>query len=194
MKVLSLLQPWATLVVIGAKKIETRSWNTKYRGPLLIHASKKMTQQQKDLVKTEPFWSELKHLEELPLGKIIGMVELLETSSAKNFLSIKDDKMKSGWAAAVNWDQEIQFGDYSQGRYGWLLSNPVSFTNQIECRGSLSLWDFDYEICRFCGCTDLNCQACIEKTGSACYWVEPGLCSACDTVQNHHKTMKKLAG
>ncbi len=40
MKALSLLQPWATLVVIGVKQIETRSWSTAYRGPLLIHASK----------------------------------------------------------------------------------------------------------------------------------------------------------
>jgi hypothetical protein len=39
MKVISILQPWATLIVSGHKKIETRSWNTSYRGPLLIHAS-----------------------------------------------------------------------------------------------------------------------------------------------------------
>jgi hypothetical protein len=38
MKALSLWQPWATLVSIGAKRIETRSWPTKYRGPLAIHA------------------------------------------------------------------------------------------------------------------------------------------------------------
>lgn len=40
MKALSLTQPWATLVAIGAKKIETRSWSTSYRGPVAIHASK----------------------------------------------------------------------------------------------------------------------------------------------------------
>ena len=39
MTVISLLQPWAQLVVLGAKKIETRSWNTAFRGELLIHAS-----------------------------------------------------------------------------------------------------------------------------------------------------------
>jgi hypothetical protein len=38
MKALSLTQPWASLVVAGAKKLETRSWPTYYRGPLLIHA------------------------------------------------------------------------------------------------------------------------------------------------------------
>jgi ASCH domain len=37
---LSLHQPWASLVALGVKKIETRSWSTRYRGPLLIHAAK----------------------------------------------------------------------------------------------------------------------------------------------------------
>ncbi len=40
MKALSLLQPWVTLVILGVKQIETRSWSTAYRGPLLIHASR----------------------------------------------------------------------------------------------------------------------------------------------------------
>jgi hypothetical protein len=40
MKALTLTQPWATLVAIGAKTIETRSWPTSYRGPLAIHAAK----------------------------------------------------------------------------------------------------------------------------------------------------------
>lgn len=41
MKAISLWQPWASLVAVGAKKIETRSWATKYRGSLAIHATKK---------------------------------------------------------------------------------------------------------------------------------------------------------
>jgi hypothetical protein len=42
MKALTLIQPWATLVALGEKQIETRSWDTKYRGPLAIHAGKKI--------------------------------------------------------------------------------------------------------------------------------------------------------
>ncbi len=38
MRTLTLTQPWATLVALGAKTIETRSWQTSYRGPLAIHA------------------------------------------------------------------------------------------------------------------------------------------------------------
>ena len=40
MKALTLHQPWATLVAVGEKRIETRSWSTDYRGPLAIHAGK----------------------------------------------------------------------------------------------------------------------------------------------------------
>lgn len=39
MKVITIWQPWASLIVLGHKKIETRGWATKYRGPLLIHAA-----------------------------------------------------------------------------------------------------------------------------------------------------------
>lgn len=40
MNALTLMQPWATLVAIGAKRIETRSWATRYRGPSAIHAAR----------------------------------------------------------------------------------------------------------------------------------------------------------
>jgi hypothetical protein len=34
--------------------------------------------------------------------------------------------------------------------------------------------------CRKCGCTDLDCRGCIERTGVPCHWVEKDLCSACE--------------
>ncbi len=41
MKAISIWQPWASLIAIGAKQIETRSWATGYRGLLVIHAAKR---------------------------------------------------------------------------------------------------------------------------------------------------------
>lgn len=43
---------------------------------------------------------------------------------------------------------------------------------------------FDEQRCRVCGCTDLDCSGCIERTGQPCYWVEEDLCSACAERQN----------
>ncbi len=59
MKALSLTQPWATLVAIGAKRIETRGWWTAYRGELLIHATKTMPRDCRELCDDEPFKSAL---------------------------------------------------------------------------------------------------------------------------------------
>src|SRR5580765_8422282 len=55
MKILSLHQPWASLVAIGAKRYETRSWKTDYRGPIAIHAAKKWDATLCRLCHGEPF-------------------------------------------------------------------------------------------------------------------------------------------
>lgn len=154
MKVLSLLQPWATLVVIGAKKIETRSWNTKYRGDILIHASKNKKIAEEIIYKfpfnkvmveyfnhdTEPY------IEDLPFGAIIGKVNICTTSAVETLPQINGQELviRGGEYNGKIWkmtEQEIAFGDYSPGRYAWLLSDPIKFEKPIPCKGSLSLWD-----------------------------------------------------
>ena len=54
MKVLSLTEPYATLIKEKKKFVETRSWKTNYRGTLYIHASltniKKVDKENKDLM------------------------------------------------------------------------------------------------------------------------------------------------
>ncbi|MFL5577327.1 MAG: ASCH domain-containing protein [Gemmatimonadaceae bacterium] len=54
MKALTLTQPWATLVAIGAKTIETRSWPTHYRGEVAIHAAKGFPDWARQIVDGEP--------------------------------------------------------------------------------------------------------------------------------------------
>lgn len=146
MKVISLLQPWATLVVIGAKKIETRSWNTKYRGPVLIHASKAMKPFQKDLC-YQPFFKEYMDgvHDDLPLGAIIGKANLINTAPTSYFLSFFGDNPKTGLAAQLNAEQEKAFGDYSPWRYGWLFSDPVQFIQPMPAKGSLGLWNYEID-------------------------------------------------
>ena len=172
MKVISLLQPWASLVVAGHKKIETRSWNTKYRGPLLIHASAKKFIPNPviygcDLInefsKTELSYKNLHY------GAIIGQVNLIDTfqfnndpedqlsnykgeqnpwipkrQNGNNFESIDEEKE---WID--NMDKELIFGDYSPGRWGWLLSDPVLFNEPIPAKGKLGLWEYDLDISVF---------------------------------------------
>ena len=71
MKVLTIKQPWATLIMQKDKRFEFRSWQTKYRGDLLIHAGKGIDKEaMKRLAKYIP--------EDLPAGKILGKVTLVD--------------------------------------------------------------------------------------------------------------------
>jgi len=144
-KTISLLQPWATLMVIGAKKVETRSWNTRYRGPLLIHASKGLSAECRQLCKQDPFSLFINDVDDLPRGAIIGMVNLKGTGPTERFKSLGN----GGGIYIPNIDQELAFGDYGPNRYGWYCEDAIQFKEPIPCKGALSIWEFsDHEILR----------------------------------------------
>lgn len=150
MKVISLLQPWASLVVLNYKKIETRSWNTKYRGPLLIHASAAKKQLYKDL--TLDFHQQfslpgMPNYKDLPFGSIIGQVDLMSTFQT-NVLHRSNFENKTIEFSKQFWDltnQELAFGDYTKDRHLWLLSNAVQFDEPLPVKGELSMWEYDLE-------------------------------------------------
>lgn len=135
--VLSLTQPWASLVVMGAKKLETRSWRTNYHGTLIIHASKGMPKWAKETCEEEPFAAALRswtdRYGELPLGHIIGEVQLIDVRPTSHWL-------KSGIS-----EEEESFGDFGPGRYGWLFSNPIIYEQFTPAKGSLGLWHWKRE-------------------------------------------------
>ena len=133
MKVLSLLQPWATLVVIGAKKIETRSWRSTYRGELLIHASN--GKKGGILVAEPPFKKYITHFDSLPFGAIIGKVVLEEITP------IDELRLSDIHLSALTLEEKA-FGDYTKGRYAWILSEPDAFDKPISVKGSLGLWEY----------------------------------------------------
>lgn len=162
MKVISLVQPFATLVVIGAKRIETRCWDTKFRGPLLIHASlgkhygkgpNKISC--RELCYQDPFkqFIDGAAFDKLPFGAIIGKVNLVGTcetecvsdvNAQRNFMLQGGYKNMKGNIILTR--QEHSFGDYSLDRYGWMFSDPAEFIIPTPAKGSLSLWDFDETI------------------------------------------------
>ena len=139
MKAISLLQPYASLIVIGAKKFETRSWQTSYRGPLLIHASvKQPANYQAFNYKKDPFFSKfIEDVYELPYGAIIGQVDLVSVIHTVDIVHATLFEMSKEMT-----DQERAFGDYTPGRFAWELSNPVQFEKPIPYKGSLSIWEF----------------------------------------------------
>src|SRR3712207_3561005 len=83
LKAITLHQPWATLMSVGAKMWETRSWATDYRGKIAIHASKTFSKGHKQLADLEFFARYLDYRDDdvylkndvfpLPRGRIIAV-------------------------------------------------------------------------------------------------------------------------
>jgi hypothetical protein len=144
MKALSLIQPWATLIAIGAKRIETRSWPTDYRGPLAIHASKWLGTDGRvvsahvadclSCCHEEPYRTALtrsgiESVRDLPSGALVATVRLVGVLRTDSSLLRVDF-------------EEREFGDYSPGRYAWLLADVRPLPTPIPFRGMPGLWEF----------------------------------------------------
>lgn len=151
MKMLTLTQPWATLVVRGLKRIETRSWHTAYRGALGIHAAKAFPGWAKDLCQARMFcramgWPECPavltqewlddnaaRIKALPTGAVLGAVDMV------NCLDVATIEK---YVAPFN-EQERAFGNYDAGRFGFLFENPAELPAPVRAKGALSLWDWE---------------------------------------------------
>ena len=130
MKVLSIIEPWATLIASKQKYIETRSWKTSYRGELYIHASKKLINK-----KDEKIQELLKLLptQEMNYGKIICKCELVDCiyMDEKFINEIKQNK------------QEYICGYYKIGSFAWILEKMELIQPKIEAKGKLNIWNFE---------------------------------------------------
>jgi hypothetical protein len=115
MQVLSVMQPWATMLALGFKRLETRTWQTRHRGPLAIHAARRRM--------TEPLpmgwrpkmsaaqqrlgldgWPDL-----FPRGAILGVVELLDC--------VPVEDLEPGEPDAI----ERMLGNFGPGHWVWRL-------------------------------------------------------------------------
>lgn len=128
MKVITIKQPFATLIAEGLKEYEFRTWKTSYRGEILIHAGKGV-----DKKAMERF----KYLNlEYPSGCIIAKATITDCvyvdDTLKEELQKKDDKVYYGVINKdSNWDG-----------YGFKLEN-IEKISPIEIKGKLSLWNYE---------------------------------------------------
>jgi len=156
MKAISLWQPWASLIAIGAKKIETRSWPTKYRGPLAIHAAKRPFNTDLYLDRELHVFAEALELpdiysfDELPYGAVIATCNLKDcwqivstkigAEDVSPKLKIPGTELIAGATIGL---QEYYFGDYTPGRFVWRLGDIKQLPEPIPARGMQGLWDWE---------------------------------------------------
>jgi activating signal cointegrator 1 len=143
MKALTLTQHWATLVAIGAKRIETRSWKTPHRGTLAIHAAKGFPKWAKETCLESEFAKELGPYA-LPVGVVIAtcrLISCIPTRELQRNRVIQVDYL-AGCDDFYLGDHERQFGDYAPGRWAWLLADVKRLPEPIPAKGSLGLWEW----------------------------------------------------
>ncbi len=136
MKVLSLTEPYATLIKEKKKHVETRSWKTDYRGQLYIHASS--TKISKDSKENIHLMS-LVNDNSLNFGYIICKCNLVDCIyMTKEYI----EKMK------INYPQEYICGIYEEGRYAWILEDIIPLEIPIKANGQLNIWNYynEFEI------------------------------------------------
>lgn len=122
MKVLSVQQPWADLLVRDIKHIENRTWATAHRGPLLIHATKKMDIEGLEWIRMRfPNTGCVKFYDEYVRGAVVGVVELFSIDKPEE--------------TTVD---HSPFRDMAQ--FGWNVRDARAFAYPYPYKGKLSIW------------------------------------------------------
>lgn len=129
MKVLTIKQPWATLIAEGYKEYEFRTWNTKFRGELLIHAGKGIDREA------------MKRFEYLnlsyPTGAIIAKVRVSDCIIVDDYLREELERKDK-----IVYRNVIM--DKTWNGYAFKIEN-VQKIKPIDINGKLGLWNYDFK-------------------------------------------------
>ena len=121
MKAITIHPVWAWAIVHGHKLVENRTWRTKHRGPLLIHASADSPASRASDARAR---EELARLgvevpETVPRGAVVGLVDLIDVIEQS---AVAADPLACGPLC-------------------WILSNPRPLPRPIPCKGRQQLWE-----------------------------------------------------
>ena len=125
MKVLTVKEPWASLIVQGFKEYEFRSWKTNYRGKVLIHAGLS----KEDCLKFKDY-----HLD-ISSGEIIGEAYITDCILVDEVFDKKLRKL----------DSTVYSNDHI-GLYAFKLEKNKKYSKKIKCKGKLGLWNYNEKI------------------------------------------------
>jgi hypothetical protein len=153
-KAITVRQPHASLIALGKKRNETRGWATKHRGLLAIHAGKAYPKKLQEMTWTEPFRQVgLKNNVffplDFPLGAVIAVCNLTTIYKINGYPGslylINIDPPAKYIPDSMNWpiEPELSFGDYSVGRYAWMLEDVKMLPEPIPCRGHQKMWNWE---------------------------------------------------
>lgn len=145
MKCVSLWQPWATLWMLGIKVHETRTWPTRHRGDVAVHASSKPAGDipgMLDILRLDwDAWAPALKAAGCPVDeerRIIGLGGL-PRGAVIGVVSIESCERCTLGNAPPR--PERCFGDFTVGRYMWRAANPRQLQEPVKMRGMPGLFD-----------------------------------------------------
>ena len=125
MKVLTIRNPWAALIIEGHKQYEFRSWKTKYRGKILIHSGMHLEKEMLDRFKDFSL--------EYVNGAIIGEAELVDCILVDEKFS---QELRSRNPVVYGKSNHVE-------NYAWKLENIKKYDRPIPIKGKLGLWNYE---------------------------------------------------
>lgn len=160
MRAISLWQPWATAIAVGAKRVETRHWPTAYRGPLVIHAAKRLVKDELiyyacawtwcgalrpiglTMGNSKPLW------ELLPFGALVATCDLVDCRPTDSFTQAELDasRMPEGETSDTYRWTERHMGNFEIGRFGWVLDNIRPLRWPIPFKGAQGFFNVPDEL------------------------------------------------
>ena len=132
MKAYTVYQPYAYATVAGLKHYETRPRRTNIRGRVAVHAGRLDEVHATKSLSNRDFWAVMETIggkTDLPRGAVIGTVEIVDCVPVEEIMDTLTEREKL-------------LGDYSPGRFAWVLQNPVMFDNPIPARGQQGWWEW----------------------------------------------------
>lgn len=135
-----MIQPWASLFLLGEAPFETRTWKTNHRGPMAIHTSKKPDKAVLNHKAIQYLLGKYGYTKEnIPTGVIIGIVDLVNCLKViedhQTWAVLEDGRIVSG--------NDYILGDYKIGNYAWEVRDRKFLDNFIPAKGQLGLWEYD---------------------------------------------------
>lgn len=158
MKAITEWEPYATLIVSGLKLYETRSRRTSIRGTIAIHAAARPPLSP-EKYKIEA-WNQIaaalrtkgigfmKYID-LPRGAVVGTVEITGCEQVINMITRTNPVNGAPHPAAIlSNGQEIcgtqlAYGDFTPGRWVWMLKNPKMFETPVPAKGRQGFWNWE---------------------------------------------------
>jgi hypothetical protein len=140
-KALTLWQPWASLVAIGEKRIETRCWSTDYRGPLAIHAAQRTPPFLGASRFAEQFVTELANVLNVRTSAVPAAIEKLPRAAVLCIVELRSIEETSR-AREILCQRELIFGNYEDGRYAWAMEMVQAYIPPIPAKGNRRLWNW----------------------------------------------------